>query len=78
VIHTFGNLYPCYALISPHRREPGFFTAGNRSGYRGNRCYRWGTVTVPSGSNRYEFSNLNLNSKNDKINKKLQKIVHDL
>jgi hypothetical protein len=55
-----------------------FFTAGNSSGYRGNRCYRWGTVTVPSGSNRYEFSNLNLNSKNEKINKNLQKIVHDL
>jgi hypothetical protein len=61
-----------------HRARQVFFTAGNRSGYRSNRCYRWGTVTVPSGSNRYQFSNLNLNSKNEKIKKNLQKIVHDL
>jgi hypothetical protein len=39
----------------------GFFTVGKRAVYRGNRCYRWGTVMVPSGSNWYEFSNLNLN-----------------
>jgi hypothetical protein len=58
--------------------EQGFFTAGNRSGYHGNCCYRRGTVTVLSGSNRYEFSNLNFNSKNEKNNKNLQKIVHDL
>jgi hypothetical protein len=49
----------------------GFFTAGNCSGYRGNRCYRRGTVMVPSGSNRYQFSNLNLkNEKSIKISKK--------
>jgi hypothetical protein len=35
-----------------------FFTGGNRAVYRG---YRWGTVTVPSGSNRSQNSNLNLN-----------------
>jgi hypothetical protein len=29
-----------------------FFTVGNRAVYRGYRCYRRGTVTVPSGSNR--------------------------
>jgi hypothetical protein len=55
-----------------------FFTAGNRSGYHSNRCYHRGTVTVPSGSNRYEFSNLNLNSKNEKSMKISKKIVHDL
>jgi hypothetical protein len=38
-----------------------FFTGGNRAVYRGYRCYRWGTVTVPSGSNRSQNSNLNLN-----------------
>jgi hypothetical protein len=32
----------------------GFFTGGNRAVYRGYRCYRWGTVTVPSGSNRWK------------------------
>jgi hypothetical protein len=36
-----------------------FFTGGNRAVYRGYRCYRWGTVTVPSGSNRSQNSNLN-------------------
>jgi hypothetical protein len=41
----------------------GFFTVGNRVVYRGYRCYRWGTVTVPIGSNRLKNSNLNLNSK---------------
>jgi hypothetical protein len=41
----------------------GFFTGGNRAVYRGYRCYRWGTVTVPSGSNRWKNSTLNLNSK---------------
>jgi hypothetical protein len=55
-----------------------FFTGGNRAVYRGYRCYCWGTVTVPSGSNRRKNSNLNLNSKNEKINKNHQKIVHDL
>jgi hypothetical protein len=40
-----------------------FFTGGNRAVYRGYRCYRWGTVTVPSGSNRSQNSNLNMNSK---------------
>jgi hypothetical protein len=40
-----------------------FSTGGNRAVYRGYRCYRWGTVTVPSGSNRSQNSNLNLNSK---------------
>jgi hypothetical protein len=68
--------------ISGGRREAGpgygFFTVGNYTVCRGNRCYRRGTVTVLSGSNRYKFSNLNLNSKNEKINKNLQKIVHDL
>jgi hypothetical protein len=29
-----------------------FFTVGNRCGYRGNRCYRRGAVTVPRGRNR--------------------------
>jgi hypothetical protein len=53
----------------------GFFTGGNRAVYRG---YCWGTVMVPSGSNRWKNSNSNLNSKNEKINKNLQKIVHDL
>jgi hypothetical protein len=38
-----------------------FFTGGNRAVYRGYRCYRWGTVTVPSGSNQSQNSNLNLN-----------------
>jgi hypothetical protein len=56
----------------------GFFTAGYRAVYRGNRSYRWGTVTVPSGRNRPQNSNLNLNSKNEKINKNHQKIFHDL
>jgi hypothetical protein len=55
-----------------------FFTAGYRAVYRGNRCYRWGTVTVPSGSNRSQNSNSNLNLKNEKIIKNHQKIVHDL
>jgi hypothetical protein len=41
----------------------GFFTAGYRAVYRGNRSYRWGTVTVPSGRNRTQNSNLKLNSK---------------
>jgi hypothetical protein len=55
-----------------------FFTGGNRAVYRDYRCYRWGTVTVPSGSNQSQNSNLNLNLKNEKINKNHQKIVHDL
>jgi hypothetical protein len=57
-----------------------FFTVGYRAVYRGNRCYRWGTVTVPSRSNRCQISILNLNSQKmkKKINKKHQKIVHDL
>jgi hypothetical protein len=55
-----------------------FFTLGNREVYRGYLCYRWGTVTVSSGSNRPKNLNLNLNSKNEKINKNYQKIVHDL
>jgi hypothetical protein len=42
-------------------QSQGFFTGGNRAVYRGYRCYRWGTVTVPSGSNRSQNSNLNLN-----------------
>jgi hypothetical protein len=37
------------------------FTGGNRVVYHGYRCYRWGTVTVPIGSNRSQNSNLNLN-----------------
>jgi hypothetical protein len=48
-----------------------FFTGGNRAVYRGYRCYRWGTVTVPSGSNRWKNSNLNSkNEKSIKISKK--------
>jgi hypothetical protein len=64
---------------SPDRRGRSrvFFTAGYRAVYHGNRRYRWGTVTVPSGRNPPN-SNLNLNSKNEKINKNHQKIVHDL
>jgi hypothetical protein len=57
----------CMFTFPPQRQ--GFFTTGNR----GNRCYRRGTVTVPSGSHRNDFSNLNLNLKNEKINKNLQK-----
>jgi hypothetical protein len=56
-----------------------FFTVAYRAVHRGHRCYRRGMVTVPSGSNRWQNSNLNLNSKKiKKINKNLQKIVHDL
>jgi hypothetical protein len=47
--------------------QPGFFiplvTAVVTTG---NRCYRRDAVKVPRGSNRYGFSNLNLNSKNEK------------
>jgi hypothetical protein len=57
---------------------PVFFTGGNRAVYRGYRCYRWGTVTVPSGRNRWKNSNLNLNSKKMKKSIKTPKIVHDL
>jgi hypothetical protein len=56
----------------------GFFSVGNRSSYHGNSFHRRGAVTVPRGRNRQDFSNLNFNSKNEKINKNLQKIVHDL
>jgi hypothetical protein len=45
-----------------------FFTAGYRAVYRGNRRYRWGTVTVPSGRTpkfKFEFKF----KKNEKINK---------
>jgi hypothetical protein len=45
------------------RLEQGFFTGGYHAVYRGYHCYRWGMVTVPSGSNRWKNSNLNLNSK---------------
>jgi hypothetical protein len=61
-------------LISSASQD--FFTVGYRAVYRGNRCYRWGAVTVPSGSNRSQISNLN--SKNGKINKSFQKIANDL
>jgi hypothetical protein len=56
-----------------HCWDRDFFTVGYRAVYRGNHCYRWGTVTVSSGSNRYRFSNLNLNlkmKKSIKISKK--------
>jgi hypothetical protein len=43
------------------KADQGFFTAGYRTVYRGNRSYLWGTVTVPSGRNRSKNSNLNLN-----------------
>jgi hypothetical protein len=39
----------------------GFFTVGYHVAYHGNRYYRWGTVTVPSGRNRPQNSNWNLN-----------------
>jgi hypothetical protein len=50
-----------------------FFTGGNRAVYRDYRCYRWGTVTVPSGSNRSQNSNLNMNSKKMKKSIKITK-----
>jgi hypothetical protein len=74
VVHTATS--PAKEPDAPCSRV--FFTGGNHAVYRGYRCYRWGTVTVPSGSNRSQNSNLNLNSKNEKINKNHQKIVHDL
>jgi hypothetical protein len=46
--------------FSPNRPRV-FFTVGYRAAYRGNRSYRWGTVMVPSGRNRPQNSNLNLN-----------------
>jgi hypothetical protein len=55
------------------RGQVGFFTGGNRAVYRGYRCYRWGTITVPSGSNRSHNSNLNLNSKKMKKSIKITK-----
>jgi hypothetical protein len=42
------------------------------------RLYRTGAVTVPRGRYPYGFSNFSLNSKNEKIDKNPQKIVHDL
>jgi hypothetical protein len=38
-------------------------TGRNRSGYRGNRWNRTGTVPVPAGFKPMEFKMLNLNSK---------------
>jgi hypothetical protein len=63
-----------FAINASGSPAQGFFTIAYRAVYR---CYCWGTVTVPSGSNQWQNSNLNLNSKNEKINKNLQKIVHD-
>jgi hypothetical protein len=58
----------CRGLVCRGRARPcpgvaprAFFTVGYRAAYRGNRSYRWGTVMVPSGRNRPQHSNLNLN-----------------
>ena len=48
------------------------FTDRNRSGYRGNRSNRFGSVPIWGGYKPVQIQNLNLNSKNEKNLKILQ------
>ena len=64
----------CVVLVIPARVRPRVnLTGGNRSGMTGYRSNRSGPVPISAGTQPAKIQNLNLNSKNEKIPKKIPK-----